>query len=136
MLGEEELVFIKVNNVPGTLHFIHSKQESCEVAKKKKKKKKYFPGGPMVRTPFPLQGAQVQFLIGEPRSHMPRGRAKNKIKKKKKEERQGRAFQNLMCVQIPWRILLKCGLWSLGRVWVLGFHTPNRLSGHAGVAGT
>ena len=38
MLGEEELVFIKVNNVPGTLHFIHSKQESCEVAKKKKKK--------------------------------------------------------------------------------------------------
>ena len=35
--GEEELAFIKVNNVPGTLHFIHSKQESCEVAKKKKR---------------------------------------------------------------------------------------------------
>lgn len=45
--GEEELVFIKVNNVPGTLHLIHSKQESHEVAKKKKKD---FPGGPMVRT--------------------------------------------------------------------------------------
>ena len=56
---------------------------------KKKKKKKDFPGGPMVRTPFPLQGAQVQFLIGEPRSHMPRGRAKNKIKKKRKKR--GRA---------------------------------------------
>ena len=56
---------------------------------KKKKKKKDFPGGPMVRTPFPLQGTQVQFLIGEPRSHMPRGRAKNKIKKKRREAGQG-----------------------------------------------
>ena len=83
--GEEELAFIKVNNVPGTLHFIHSKQESCEVAKKKKD----FPGGPMFRTLFPLQGAQVRFLIGEPRSHMPRGRAKNKIKKKRKRGRAG-----------------------------------------------
>ena len=27
-----------------------------------------FPGGPVVKTALPLQGAQVQYLVGEPRS--------------------------------------------------------------------
>ena len=30
-----------------------------------------FPGGPVVKTAFPLQGVQVQSLVGELRSHMP-----------------------------------------------------------------
>ena len=35
-----------------------------------------FPGSPVVKTAFSMQGAMVQFLIGELRSHMPRGMAK------------------------------------------------------------
>ena len=39
----------------------------------KKKKRKDFPTGPVVKNPLPMQGAQVQFLIRELRSHKPRG---------------------------------------------------------------
>lgn len=89
--GEEELVFIKVNNVPGTLHLIHSKQESREVAKKKKRTSPVVQwSGLCVST----AGAQVRSFIGEPRSHMPCGGAKNKIKKKER----GRAgFFKILC---------------------------------------
>ena len=43
-----------------------------------------FPGSPVVKIPrFHLQGAQVQSLVSELRSHIPHGRAKKKKKKKK-----------------------------------------------------
>ena len=39
-----------------------------------------FPGGPGVKTALPLQGAQVQSLVGKLRSHMPCGVAQKKKK--------------------------------------------------------
>ena len=42
-----------------------------------------FPGYPVVKTLLPIQGAQVQFLAGELRSHMPHSAAKIKKKKQK-----------------------------------------------------
>ena len=38
-----------------------------------------FPGGPVVDSALPLHGARVSSLVGELRSHIPRGRAKKKI---------------------------------------------------------
>lgn len=53
----------------------------------KKKTNKNFPGWSNGQDPvFPLQGAHVRSLIGEPGSHLPRGGAKNKIKKKERRE--------------------------------------------------
>ena len=40
-----------------------------------------FPGGPVVKTALPLQGAQVRSLVGELGSHMPRSTAKKKMYK-------------------------------------------------------
>ena len=37
-----------------------------------------FPGGPVVKTVLPMQGAHVQFLVGEPRSHMLNDQKENK----------------------------------------------------------
>ena len=45
-----------------------------------------FPGAPVVGTLLPIQGAQVQSLVGELGSYMP-----HSVAKKKKE-------QNLLCV--------------------------------------
>ena len=39
-----------------------------------------FLGGPVARAPLPLQGARVQSLVGELRSHMRQGTAKKKKK--------------------------------------------------------
>ena len=41
-----------------------------------------FPGGPVVKTLLPVQGAPVQFLVGELRSHMPRGARPKQTNKK------------------------------------------------------
>ena len=39
-----------------------------------------FPGSPVVKTAIPLQGIRVWSLVGELRSHMPRGLAKKQKK--------------------------------------------------------
>ena len=39
-----------------------------------------FPGDPVVKTVFPLQGTQVQSLAGELRSHIPCDIARNFLK--------------------------------------------------------
>ena len=44
-----------------------------------------FPGGPVVKTALPLQGAQVRSLVRELKSHLPRGAAKETLKKNKKK---------------------------------------------------
>ena len=43
-----------------------------------------FPGGPVVETVLPMQGAEVQSLVRELTSHMPWYAAKKVLKKKKK----------------------------------------------------
>ena len=55
----------------------------------------------MVKTAFPLQGAQVRSPVRELRSHMPRGVAKKKKKKKEiilstgvKKDRWGHTLEN------------------------------------------
>ena len=44
-----------------------------------------FPGGPVVETVLPMQGAEVQSLVRELTSHMPWYAAKKVLKKKKKK---------------------------------------------------
>ena len=44
----------------------------------KKKSRGTFPGGPAVKTNLPVQGAQVQPLVGELGSYMSHGVAENK----------------------------------------------------------
>lgn len=78
--GEEELVFIKVNNVPGTLHLIHSKQESREVAKKKKGLPRWSNGQDCVS---PLQGHRFDPSLGNQDPICPVEEPKIKFKKKK-----------------------------------------------------
>ena len=47
------------------------------ISKSFKNEKRDFPGGPVVRlSELPMQGAHVQSLVGELRSHMPNGVAK------------------------------------------------------------
>ena len=84
--GEEALIFIKVNNVPGTLHFIHAKQESCEVEKKNPK----FPSGPMVRTLcFHCRGHTFDPSLGNQDPICRVEGPKIKLKKRKKRGRAG-----------------------------------------------
>ena len=45
-----------------------------------------FPGGPVVETVLPMQGAEVQSLVRELTSHMPWYAAKKVFKKKKKKK--------------------------------------------------
>ena len=40
-----------------------------------------FPGGPVVKTAFPMQGVQVWSLVRKLRSHMPHSMAKKKKNK-------------------------------------------------------
>ena len=50
-----------------------------------KKQSRDFPGGPVVETALPVQGAEVQSLVRELTFHMPWYAAK-KVKKKKKSK--------------------------------------------------
>ena len=59
--------------------------QKTKTSKKKKKRnlkkkiKKDFPGGPVVKIPrFQCRGRGFDSLVGEPRSHMPRGAAEKK----------------------------------------------------------
>ena len=58
---------------------ILSNKEECS---KSEARQRDFPGGPVVKTLLPLQGARVPSLVGELRSPM----ARPKKKKKKEEE--------------------------------------------------
>ena len=82
-----------------------------------------FPGSPMIKTLLPIQGAQVRFLLGKLRSHMPATRCSQKQKNENKHR---------------WGFLVLLGSCfsprqpRCGRMWVriLGtqFHPPQRCS--------
>ena len=57
-----------------------------------------FPGGPVAKTALPMQGVQVQSLVVELRSHMPRGTARKNKKQKtplnKQKEKKSKVTTN------------------------------------------
>ena len=55
--------------------------------KNKKGRKSDFFGGPVVKTVLPMQGAQVQSLVGELRSHITHAVATKKKKKNNNKQR-------------------------------------------------
>ena len=69
-----------------------STRKKQKKGKNKKGRKSDFLGGPAVQTVLPMQGVQVQSLVGELRSHIAHAVTK---KKKKKKGKIGRNIRTL-----------------------------------------
>ena len=52
---------------------IYSRESNTTVEKPTQKQKRGLIGSPAVRLPLPVQGVLLCYLVGELRSHMPRG---------------------------------------------------------------
>ena len=53
-----------------------------------------FPGGPVAKTPLPMQGVQVQCLVRESRFHMPHGQKTQNIKQNQYCNKFNKDFKN------------------------------------------